>query len=58
VYCNDQFVELESLAPLRRLEPGQSTTHIETWEFYTGLDLPPTLEGARALLNMTDKNEG
>ncbi|MBF8283408.1 MAG: hypothetical protein HW378_2323 [Anaerolineales bacterium] len=58
VYCNDQFVELESLAPLRRLEPGQSTTHIETWEFYTGLDLPPTLEGARSLLNMTDKNEG
>ncbi len=34
VYCNDEYVELETLAPLVRLEPGQVITHDETWEFY------------------------
>lgn len=34
VYCNDEFVELESLGPLARLEPGQAVTHVETWEVY------------------------
>ncbi|HLF25007.1 MAG TPA: hypothetical protein VJG32_01625 [Anaerolineae bacterium] len=56
VYCNDAFVELETVAPLLRLEPGQSTTHSETWEFYTGLDIPATLEGARALTNLLEVN--
>jgi hypothetical protein len=37
VYCNDRFIELETLAPLCRLEPGQSVTHVETWELYAGL---------------------
>ncbi len=31
MYCNDQFVELESLAPLTRLSPGESVDHVETW---------------------------
>ncbi len=35
VYCNDEFIELETLAPLVQLEPGQSITHDETWEFYS-----------------------
>lgn len=32
VYCNDQFVELETLGQLVDLHPGQSTTHTEWWE--------------------------
>jgi len=40
VYCNNKFIELESLGPLGRLEPGKSLVHIETWELYNGLDLP------------------
>jgi len=44
VYCNEQFIELESLGPLCRLEPGQSITHVETWELYTGLGAPQTPE--------------
>ena len=32
IYCNEDFVELESLAPFVRLDPGQSVEHIETWE--------------------------
>jgi hypothetical protein len=39
-YCNDQFVELETLGPLGRLEPGKSFVHTETWEFYDSLDQP------------------
>jgi hypothetical protein len=50
VYCNHRFVEMETLAPLCHLESGQSTIHVETWEFYTGLDVPQTLEGVQALV--------
>jgi hypothetical protein len=38
LYCNDQFVELESLAPLRLLNPGDSVSHTETWDVFDGLN--------------------
>lgn len=40
-YCNDRFLELETLGPKSRLEPGQSTSHREVWEIYStgGIDL-------------------
>ncbi len=44
VYCGDQFIELESLAPLVRLAPGQSTSHREVWEVH---QMPQ--EGSRAI---------
>jgi hypothetical protein len=47
VYCNDRFVEVETLGPLSRLEPGRSVEHVETWEVTAGLDLPNTIDGAR-----------
>ncbi len=47
-YCNDQFVEMETLGPLTRLEPGQAATHVEEWEFYTGVTPSTTLEKVRA----------
>ncbi len=37
VYCNDQFIELETLAPLTTLLPEQTATHTETWELYAGI---------------------
>jgi hypothetical protein len=37
MYCNDKFVELESLAPLATLNPGDSVEHIETWRIFDGL---------------------
>jgi hypothetical protein len=43
VYCNDEFIELETLAPLVRLEPGQSVTHDETWELHGGVELESLL---------------
>src|SRR5215207_4117572 len=41
MYCNDQFVELESLAPLTRLSPGDSVYLVETWDVYDGIDALP-----------------
>ncbi len=32
IYCNNGFLELETLGPLTSLAPGQSVEHIETWE--------------------------
>jgi hypothetical protein len=41
MYCNDKFVELESLGPLSRLDPGASVTHVEKWEIFENLDALP-----------------
>jgi hypothetical protein len=41
LYCNDRFIELETLAPLDRLAPGQVATHFEQWELYAGLAQAP-----------------
>ncbi len=41
MYCNDEFVELESLGPLARLHPGSSVTHLETWDISIGYDTLP-----------------
>ena len=30
-YCNDQFIELETLSPIRLIQPGGSLTHVEHW---------------------------
>jgi len=32
IYANDSFCELEGLAPLARLEPGDEISHVEFWE--------------------------
>lgn len=37
IYCNEDFVELESLAPFVQLAPGESVNHIERWEVSTSL---------------------
>ena len=36
-YCNDKFIELETLGPLTKVEPGESVFHHETWEVHTAL---------------------
>ncbi|HSK65734.1 MAG TPA: hypothetical protein VK888_02320 [Anaerolineales bacterium] len=42
LYCNDRFVELESLGPLTVIRPNESVTHVETWEVQGGLDALPS----------------
>lgn len=34
-YCNDRFIEVETLGPFTRLEPGDTVSHSETWEVYS-----------------------
>jgi hypothetical protein len=50
VYCNDQFIELETLGALLVMQPGQTVTHTETWQIFTGVKFPPTLDGVRAMV--------
>jgi len=39
-YCNQQFLELETLGPLAQIEPGATVTHMEIWQLYPDLPLP------------------
>jgi hypothetical protein len=54
VYCNNLFTELETLAPLCRLEPGHAVTHTEKWEFHTGIDVSQDLRGVCSLVRMLE----
>jgi hypothetical protein len=38
IYCDEHFIELESLAPLARLVSGGSVSHTENWELYDSLE--------------------
>jgi hypothetical protein len=50
VYCNDRFLELETQAPLSRLEPGAEATHEERWELHRVDDVDSSAAGISALL--------
>ncbi len=50
-YGNGQFLELETLAPVRRIAPGESISHIETWELYSDISLPKDEENIRLIVN-------
>ena len=39
VYTAGGFVEVETLSPLTKAEPGKTIVHRETWELYKGQDL-------------------
>jgi hypothetical protein len=41
LYCNERFVEFESLSPLVKLYPGVSVSHQERWGVFDGLDSLP-----------------
>ena len=49
IYCGDQFVELESLSPLKILNPSDLVIHTETWDVLDGTDSMP--EKVRQALN-------
>lgn len=48
-YVKDSCIELESLGTLKQLESGKSVFHEETWEVYTDIKYPQTVEAARAI---------
>ncbi len=49
-YCNDQFLELETLAPISKIEPGACATHVETWDLFTGVDCPRDEKDTQSLV--------
>ena len=36
-YCNDLFLEMETIGPRATLNPGESAVHTETWEVHLGV---------------------
>lgn len=48
-YCNDQFIELETLAPIGIIPPGGTVTHVETWNLYKDIARPQNEADAQAL---------
>ena len=49
-YCNGQFLELETLAPLAAIPLGESATHVETWELYKNIEDPHNEREAQSLM--------
>ncbi len=49
-YCGDRFIEVETLGPLARLEPGEAVAHVETWEVHPGVEAEATPESIHAAL--------
>ena len=49
-YCNDSFIEMETLAPIRTIAPGETASHIETWELYRDVDRPRHQTDAQGLV--------
>lgn len=50
-YCNDQFLELETLAPIRTIPPGGTAAHVETWDLYGDIERPRNESEAQLLAN-------
>ena len=40
IYCDDEFIELESLAPLTLIKPGEQVQATEVWELFDQLEQP------------------
>jgi hypothetical protein len=49
-YCNNLFLELETLAPLGMLAPNATATHVEIWELYPNVDPPMDEDSAQAIV--------
>ena len=40
-FTNEEMLEVEALGPLRELAPGESTSHTEQWQLFSGVTPPP-----------------
>jgi hypothetical protein len=49
-YCNDQFLELETLSPVTTIQPGAVASHQESWELYRDVARPENESDAQALV--------
>lgn len=49
VYCNPDFLEMETLGPETTIEPGATAVHRETWQLFTNIKKPANEATAVAL---------
>jgi hypothetical protein len=49
-YCNDRFLELETLGPISMLAPGAAAKHVETWDLYRDIERPNDEKDAQSLV--------
>jgi hypothetical protein len=49
-YCNDQFLELETISPISLLEPGGALTHVERWALYPLAEAPDSEADVEAMV--------
>jgi len=49
-YCNDRFLELETLAPVTTIAHNETVTHVEIWDLYKDIEHPRTEDNVRALV--------
>lgn len=49
-YCNDTFLELETLGPISTIKPGDMVSHVETWDLYKDIDRPHTNRDVQLLV--------
>jgi hypothetical protein len=49
-YCNDQFIELETLGPLQEIPPGGCLRHVETWSLFQEPDRPENESDVQRLI--------
>ena len=50
-YCNEQFIELETLGPLQEIQPGDSIQHFETWQLFHVPTRPEKESDVQQLVN-------
>jgi hypothetical protein len=53
-YCNDQFLELETLAPVTTIAPGAVVTHVEAWNLYENVVRPRDEQDAQTLVEQLE----
>ncbi len=51
-YCNDQFLELETLGPKTNLEPGRTIEHKETWKLFSDIQKPSNFKEINFLISL------
>jgi len=44
LFANDLIAEVETVAPLTTLEPGESASHVERWYLFSGVQFDGTQE--------------
>ncbi len=49
-YCDQRFIELETLSPVRTIAPGETASHLETWGLFEGVDCPRSESEAQHLV--------